>query len=93
LHLVVPEKSAVGKLAEERILAVDDEDELVNGWEGLVGIESEVAGVVVGEVVGAVAIANYEELHEVEQRLGVAGIVLVFDDLLHNPARTDMPRV
>jgi hypothetical protein len=48
-----------------------------------------VAGVVVGKVIGAVAVADNEELHEAEQRLGVtvAGVVLVFDDLLHGPAR------
>ena len=64
---------------------------LIDGQEALVVIESEVAGVVVGEVVGAVAVADDEELHETEQRLGVAvaGIVLVFDDLLHRPARAD----
>jgi hypothetical protein len=63
--------------------------ELIDGQEALVGIEGEVAGVVVGEVVGAVAVADDEELHEAEQRLGVAvaGVVLVFDDLLHGPAR------
>jgi hypothetical protein len=65
--------------------------ELVDGQEALVGIESEVAGVVVGEVVGAVAVADDEELDEAEQRLGVAvaGVVLVFDDLLHGAARVD----
>jgi hypothetical protein len=68
--------------------------ELIDGQEALVGIEGEVAGVVVGEVVGAVAVADDEELHEAEQRLGVAvaGVVLVFDDLLHGPARMT-PRV
>ena len=64
---------------------------LIDGQEALVGVEGEVAGVVVGEVVGAVAVADDEELHEAEQRLGVAvaGIVLVFDDLFHRPARAD----
>ena len=55
------------------------------------GIEGEVAGVVVGEIVSAVAIADDEELEEAEERLGVAvaGVVLVIDDLLHGPARVD----
>ena len=63
--------------------------EFIDREESLVGIESEVTGVVVGEVVGAVAVADDEDLHEAEQRLGVAivGVVLVFDDLLHGPAR------
>ena len=62
--------------------------ELIDGQEALVGIEGEVAGVVVGEVEGLVAIADDEELEETEEGLGVAvaGIVLVFDDLLHGPA-------
>ncbi len=64
---------------------------LVDGKEPLVGVKSEVAGVVVGEVVGAVAVGNNEELHEAEQRAGVAvaGIVLVFDDLLDGPSWID----
>ena len=60
--------------------------ELVDRQKALVGVEGEVAGVVVGEVVGAVAVADDEELEEAEERLGVAvaGIVLVIDDLLHS---------
>ena len=63
----------------------------IDRQEALVGVEGEVAGVVVREVVGAVAIADDEELEEAEQGLGVAvaGVVLVFDDLLHRPARID----
>ena len=69
--------------------------ELVDGQKALIGIEGEVAGVIVGEVEGAVAIADDEELHEAEQRLGVAiaGIVLVLDDLLHGAARIDAKRL
>ena len=39
----------------------------------------------------SVAVADDEELDEAEQRTGVAvaGIVLVFDDLLHGAARVD----
>lgn len=61
--------------------------ELVDGQETLVLIESEMAGVVIGEIVGAVAIADNKELEEAEQRLGVtvAGVVLVIDDLFHGP--------
>lgn len=64
---------------------------LIDGQETLVGVEGEVAGVVVGEVVGAVPIADDEELEEAEERLGVpvAGVVLVIHDLLHGPARMD----
>ena len=65
--------------------------ELIDGQEALVGVEGEVAGVVVGEIAGVGAVADDEELEEAEKRLGVAvaGIVLVFDDLLHGPARAD----
>ena len=53
------------------------------------------AGVVVGEIPGVGAVADDEELHEAEQRLGVAvaGVVLVIDDLLHGPARADAERL
>jgi hypothetical protein len=52
--------------------------ELVDGQEALVGIEGEVAGVVVGEVVGVGAVADDEKLQEAQQRFAVAiaGIVL-----------------
>ena len=65
--------------------------ELVDGQVALFGIEREMAGVVVGKVVRAVAVADDEELHEAEQRfrVTVAGVVFVFDDLLHGPARTN----
>ena len=65
--------------------------ELVDGQESLFGIEREVAGVIVSEVVRAVPITDDEELHKAEQRFGVtvAGVVLVLDDLLHGPARAD----
>ena len=78
-----------GELVELGDLAVVFAGELIDGQKALVGIEGEVAGVVVGEVVGAVAVADDEQLHEAQQRLGVAvaGVVLVFDDLLHGPAR------
>ena len=84
-------QEAVGELVELGDFAVVLTCKLIDGQEALVGIEGEVAGVVVGEVVGAVAVADDEELHETEQRLGVAvaGVVLVFDDLLHGPARID----
>ena len=68
---------------------------LVDGQEPLVGVEREVPGVVVGEVVGAVAVADDEELDEAEERarVAVAGVVLVLDDLLHRPAGVDAERL
>ena len=64
---------------------------LIDGQEALVLIEREVLLVVVGEVAGVRPVADNEELHKAEQRLGVAvaGIVLVIDDLLHGPAWRD----
>ena len=81
-------QEALGELTEMANLPVGLVRELIDGQEALVGIEGEMAGVVVGEVEGLVAIADDEELEEAEERLGVAvaGIVLVFDDLLHGPA-------
>jgi hypothetical protein len=43
--------------------------ELVDGQEALVGVEGEVAGVVVREIDGAVAIADDEELEEAKRVL------------------------
>lgn len=81
-------QEALGEVIEVGDLLVVLVGKLIDGQEALISIEGEVAGVVVREVVGAVAIADDEELHEAEQRAGVAvaGIVLVFDDLLHGPA-------
>lgn len=81
-------QEALGEGIEVGDLGVVLVRELIDGQEALVGIEGEVAGVVVREVVGAVAVADDEDLHEAEQRLrvAVAGVVLVFDDLLHGPA-------
>jgi hypothetical protein len=64
---------------------------LVDGQEALVGVEGEVPRVVVGEVVGVVAVADDEQLHEAQQggAVAVADVVLVVDNLLHGPARID----
>ena len=81
-------EKAGGEIVEVGDLLVGLVRELVDGQEALVGIEGEVASVVVGEVVGAVAVADDEQLHEAQQCLGVAiaGVILVVDDLLHGPA-------
>ena len=65
--------------------------ELIHGEKALVGIEAEMAAVVVGEIPGIASIADDEKLHEAQQRLGIAiaGVVLVINDLLHGPARAD----
>ena len=85
-------EEGIGKVIKVGDLLVFFIGKLVDGQETLVGIEGEVAGVVVGEVVGAIAIADDEELEETEQGLGVAvaGIVLIRDDLLHGAARHDV---
>ena len=69
--------------------------ELINGQKALVGVEAEMAAVVVGEIPGVAAVADDEQLHEAEQRLGVAvaGVVLVVDNLLHGAARADAERL
>jgi len=58
-------------------------------------IGGEVAGVVVGEEEGAIAIADDKELEKAAEDLGVAdaGVVFVFDDLLHSPPRVDAERL
>ncbi len=98
-HHVAAEGLAEGAFDEEgrgEVVGVDDlfvvhPGELIDGEEPLILIEGEVAGVVVGEVEGLGAVADDEELEEAEEGLGVAvaGVVLVFDDLLHGPARAD----
>ena len=81
----------LGEVVEVRDLRILLGGVLVDGQESLFGIEGEVAGVVVGEVVRAVAIADDEKLDEAQQRAGVAvaWVVLVLDDLLHRPAGVD----
>ena len=98
-HHVAADHLAEGAFDEEgvrEVVQVDDllvvfRCELINGQETLFGVEGEVAGVVVGEVISAVAIAGDEELDEAEERPGVtvAGVVLVIDNLFHGPARVD----
>ena len=65
--------------------------ELIDGQKALVGVEAEMAAVVVGEIPGVAAVADDEKLHEAQQRPGVAiaGVVLVINNLLHGPARAD----
>jgi hypothetical protein len=63
----------------------------IDRQKALFGVEGEVASVIVDEVIGAIAIADHEQLHEAEQRAGVAvaGIILVLDNLLHGPSWID----
>jgi hypothetical protein len=65
--------------------------ELIDWEEVFLGVESEVAVVVIGGIVGVRAVADDEELHEGEQRIGVAvdRVLLVVDDLLHSAAWTN----
>ena len=80
-------QETIGEGIKMRNLSIILARKLVDRQKALVCIEGEVAGVVVRKVVGAVAIADDKELHEAEQRLGVAiaGIVFVVDDLFHSP--------
>ncbi len=84
-------KEGLRKAVEMRDLLVVLGGELIDGQKALVGIEAEMAAVVVGEIPGIASIADDEKLHEAKQRLGiaVAGVVLVVDNLLHGPARAD----
>ena len=98
-HHVAADRLAEGALHEEALCEVVEVGDFVvefvrkfiDGQETLVGVEGEMSGVVVGEVVGAVAIADDEELHEAQEclRVAIARIVLVFDDLLHGAAWAD----
>jgi hypothetical protein len=85
-------KEAQGEVVKMGDLAVVNVRELVERQETLVGIEAEVAAVVVGEIPGIAAVADDEELEEAEQgfAVAVAGVVLVVDNLLHGPARADL---
>ena len=85
----------LGKAVEMGDLLVLFVGELIDGQEALVGIEAEVPRVVIGEVPGVAAVADDEELDEAQQRLAVAvaGVVFVFDDLLHRPAWADGQRL
>ncbi len=68
---------------------------LINGEEALVGVEGKMTGVVVGEVIRRVAVADDEKLDEAEERacVAVARIELVIDDLLDRPAWVDAERL
>ncbi|SCZ84437.1 hypothetical protein NSMM_160027 [Nitrosomonas mobilis] len=85
-------KKGVGKAVQMGDLAVVHVRELVQRQEAFVGVEAEVAAVVVGEIPGVAAVADDEQLQEAEQgfAVAVAGCVLIIDDLLHGPARADL---
>ena len=84
-------QKAIGEVIKMSYFLIVLACKLIDGQKALFGIEGEVAAVVVSEVVGAVAIANDIKLHKAEQRLGVtiAGVALVFDDLLHGSSWID----
>ena len=81
----------LGEVVEMGDLLVVLTRKFINRQETLFSIEGEVAGVVVGKVVSAIAIAHGEQLHEAQQRarVAVAGIILVLDNLLHGPPWID----
>ena len=56
---------------------------------------SDLPRVVVGEVPRVRVVADDEELHEAQERLGVSvtGVILVVDDLLHRPPGADPKRL
>ena len=60
----------------------------VNRKETLFSIEGKMTGVIISEIIGAVAIADGEQLDEAEQgaAVAIARIVLVLNDLLPWPA-------
>src|SRR5688572_16611289 len=69
--------------------------ELIDREEPFVSIERKMARVVVREVPRVRAVADDEQLYEAQQSLRVAvpGIVLVLDELLNCPSRTDAQRL
>ncbi len=81
----------VGEIVQMGDFGVVPARKLVDRQKLLVGVKREVFCVVVGEIQRVGLIADDEELDEAQQRFGVAvaGIVLVFDDLLHRPPGAD----
>ncbi len=84
-------QEGLGEVVEVSDLGVVFGGVLIDGQEVFIGIEGEVAIIVVGEVVGLGLVGDDEELDEAEQGLGiaVAGVFFVVDDLLHGPAGAD----
>ena len=84
-------KELLGEAVEMGDLLVVFTGKLVERQITLVGIEGEVAVIVIGEVPGIGAVADDEELQEAEQCfcVTVAGVIFVIDNLLHGSARTD----
>ncbi len=84
-------EKAVGEVVEMGDGGVVGIGKTIDGQELFVGVESEMPGIVVGEVEGLGAVADNEKLCKTQQGAGVsvAGVVLVFDDLFHSAARAD----
>ena len=85
-------QEGVGEIIQMGDLFVVFRRQLIDGQKALIGVEGEVFVAVVGEVPGLCSVADDEQLHETQQRVGVAvaGVVFVIDDLLHGPARADL---
>jgi hypothetical protein len=62
-------KKGLRKAFEMRDLLVVFSSELIHGEKALLGIEAEMAAIVVGEIPGIASIADDEKLHEAQQRL------------------------
>lgn len=88
-------QEGLGKVVEVGNRVVLPVGILVDGEEVFLGVEREMAAVVVDEVVGVRPVADDEQLHEGQQRVGeaVAGVLFIIDDLLHGPARADLERL
>ncbi len=88
LALLEEAVSEVGKVGDRLVVAVR---EAIDRKELLAGIEGEMPGVVVGEIEGIGAVADYKELDKAEERpaVAVAGVILVLNNLLHGAAGAD----
>lgn len=69
--------------------------ELVQRQEPLIGVETKMPCIVVGEIPGIAAVADNEHLYEAQQcpRVAVPGFILVVHDLLHGATRAYRQRL
>jgi len=98
-HHIAAEHLAQGafgkKLLRKRVkvgnFAVVRRGKLIHRQKALVGIETEMAGIVVGKIPGVAAVADDKKLDETQQGIAVAvaGVVLVFDNLFNRATRAD----
>ncbi len=89
------DKERFGKTIEVGNFGVVLRRMLVDRQKTLVCIKCKVTGIIIGEIPGITLVADNKKLNETKKGscVSVSGVVLIFDNLLHRPTRTNAKRL